>query len=299
MRCSSRTTLTLPAATLARRWRSPRRPLPLPRTPPPRQASPKCLSTRASTISRWAITALLTTHTTSVRPISLYLPSQTPLTTRSDGQAPNPAYQQYGYPVAQRGIYGQPAPGAPPAPIPQATKPNPPSTQSPYGNPGSYPSSVTPFDEQSTYGLGRFGGVGAGVGVGADSKAPSATQPTSQGAQASSYTSQQGQGLHGFLGMNNPSATSASSRPQATTPDEAFKSQGTNSAASQSQGGQQGSVVGVGANQGVGAGARPQQQQQVPQGFGAYGGYGGGYGNQDWSQYGYGTGRNGYSQWQQ
>ncbi|ORY24864.1 hypothetical protein BCR39DRAFT_545589 [Naematelia encephala] len=182
------------------------------------------------------------------------------------GQAPQAGFQQY-YPLAGRNLYGQPNPQAqPPQPIPQANKPTPPAAQSPYGAPSSYPSSA--YDEQ-TFGLGRYGEQAKPQAPSAAGQGPApVTQPSNPAQQ--SYQSQ-GQGLHGFLGINTPSATSAGSRPQATTPDEGFKP--TTSAAS-----------------------RPQQSGQQPaqQAFGNYQ-YGNGYG-QDWSQYGYG--RNGYAGWQ-
>ncbi|KAK8846580.1 hypothetical protein IAR55_005666 [Kwoniella newhampshirensis] len=205
------------------------------------------------------------------------------------GQAPQAGFQQY-YPLAARNLYGQPAPQAPPAPIPQSNKPQAPPAQSPYGAPPSYPSSAS-YDEQSFGGLGRYG----------DSKAQQAGQVQSQGAQtagaggaqnslnsASPYNSQSagGAGLHNFLGNNAISApgsgagASQASRPQAATPEDGFKSA-------------------------PGVQARPQGNNNVPQaqggqGFGSYP-YGGGYGGQDWGQYGgqqYGS-RNGYSHWQQ
>ncbi|WWD21897.1 hypothetical protein CI109_106385 [Kwoniella shandongensis] len=209
------------------------------------------------------------------------------------GQAPQAGFQQY-YPLAARNLYGQPAPQAPPAPIPQSTKPQAPASQSPYGVPPSYPSSAS-YDDQSFGGLGRYG----------DSKPQQAGQGQTQGAQTGAaggaqstlnssggpYNSQPGAGagagLHNFLGSNAISAPGSgaagsgqASRPQATTPEDGFKS---------AQGVQ----------------ARPQGNNNVPQaqggqGFGSYP-YGGGYGGQDWGQYGgqhYGS-RNGYSHWQQ
>jgi hypothetical protein len=93
------------------------------------------------------------------------------------------------------------------------------------------------------------------------------------------------------LGGNG--ALSASTRPQASTPDEGFKSQSSQSQGSAAPGGAQNRST-------------PLQQgnnQQQHAGFNNYpygGAASGGYGGQDWSQYGqhYGS-RNGYSQWQQ
>mgnify|MGYP007001966429 CR=1 FL=1 len=93
--------------------------------------------------------------------------------------------------------------------------------------------------------------------------------------------------------MNTPSATSgAGARPQAATPDEGFKSQATQSQGS-APGAQNRSTP---LQQGV-AGSATQQQQHGGFNY-PYGA--GGYGNQEWSQYGqhYGS-RNGYSHWQQ
>ena len=90
--------------------------------------------------------------------------------------------------------------------------------------------------------------------------------------------------------MNTPSAGSAAgTRPQATTSDDGFKSQNT-----QSQGVAPGAQARSTPQQQGAAGSNQQQQFNYPYGAG-------GYGNQDWSQYGqqhYGS-RNGYSHWQQ
>ncbi|WVW78945.1 hypothetical protein I302_100908 [Kwoniella bestiolae CBS 10118] len=211
------------------------------------------------------------------------------------GQAPQAGFQQY-YPLAQRNLYGQPAPQAPPAPI-QGNKPQPPSSHSPYGGPPSYPSSATYDDQSFGGGLGRYG----------DSKAQQQQTPGSQAqAQAQgqntlapgSYNSQQS-GLHNFLGSSTsassatgttPSGVAGSAgRPQATTPDDGFKTQTQGRGTTQIQQNQA---------------ANPQAAQQ---GFNSYpyggnaGGVGG-YGAQDWSHYGqaghYGS-RNGYQHWQQ
>ncbi|WVR04267.1 hypothetical protein IAU60_001267 [Kwoniella sp. DSM 27419] len=202
------------------------------------------------------------------------------------GQAPQAGFQQY-YPLAGRNLYGQPAPQAPPAPIP-SNKPQPPSTQSPYGGPPSYPS-ASAYEDQSFGGLGRYGDAKAQQGQGAQGQTPQSQQGQAQSTLApGSYNSQSGAagGIHNFLGGHSPSvgagsnAGSQASRPQAATPEDGFKSQ----QAQQTRGG-------------------PQQQAQQAQGqhgFASYP-YGGGYGGQDWGQYGgghYGS-RNGYNHWQQ
>jgi len=187
----------------------------------------------------------------------------------TDGQAPQPGFQQY-YPLAGRNHYGQPTPQAPAAAIPQASKPSPAPAHSPYGGHQSYPSSA--YDDQSSLSMGRYG--------------ESKPQQQAQAQPQPSFQSQQG--LQNFLGMNTPSASSASSRHQAGTPDDSFKTAQSGSAASRPQPAAQGQ-----ANQ-------PQSAQHQQGGFGNYPGYGA-YQSQDWSQYGqhYGGSRNGYSQWQQ
>lgn len=202
-----------------------------------------------------------------------------------DGQAPNPGFQQY-YPLASRNLYGQPNPQAPPQPIPQA-KPSPAAAHSPYGGPSPYQSSA--YDDQSSLGGASRYGESKGAG-----------QQTQQQAAPQSYQSQAG-GLHNFLGMNTPSATgSGASRQQASTPDDSFKSQTTGSTGAQAgQGnGLQGGLNRQNPQQGL-AGHQQQQHGAFNYPYGAAGGYG----NQDWAQYGqqqhqYGS-RNGYSHWQQ
>ncbi|WVF70414.1 hypothetical protein IAT40_005204 [Kwoniella sp. CBS 6097] len=201
------------------------------------------------------------------------------------GQAPQGGFQQY-YPLAARNLYGQPAPQAPPAPIP-SSKPQPPTSHSPYGGPPSYPSSAT-YDDQSFGGLGRYGDSKTQGGQGAQGQTPAqAQQGQGQSTLApGSYNSQSGAGgIHNFLGSSGSSAASQANRPQATTPDDGFKS---------AQGA-------VGAQSRASAAGGPQQGlgPQAQHGFASYP-YGGGYGGQDWGQYGghYGS-RNGYNHWQQ
>lgn len=207
--------------------------------------------------------------------------------TPTDGQAPNPGFQQY-YPMASRNLYGQPAPQVPPAPIP-ASKPTPPAHHSPYGAPpSSYPSSG--FDDQS-FGLGgRYGDANkAGTPQSGAAQGQQNPQPIG-GSIPQSYPSQQ-QGIHSFLGGNStPSSSLGSGQParQAGTPDDNFKAQ-PGAAAS-------GATAGAGRTQ-------PQQPQAAQQGFNSYP-YGG-YQNHDWSPYGqqqqhYSGSRNGgYTGWQQ
>ncbi|WRT65211.1 uncharacterized protein IL334_002154 [Kwoniella shivajii] len=219
------------------------------------------------------------------------------------GQAPQAGFQQY-YPLAGRNLYGQPAPQAPPAPIP-SNKPQPPTSQSPYGGPPSYPSSASYDDQSFGGGLGRYGESKTQSTPGAGQQGSAVGVGAGQSLAPGSYNQQ---GLHNFLGTSNTSTTggSASSqvnaRAQATTPDDGFKS----SASSQQQGGaarsQNQIQQGINPNNAASAAAQNQNQQ----GFSSYpyGGAGGagGYGGQDWGHYGaaghYGS-RNGYQQWQQ
>lgn len=229
----------------------------------------------------------------------------------ADGQGPSPGFQPY-YPLAQRGAYGHAqAPQAPSAPVQQQnTKPNQPATQSPYGQPSSYPSN-NGYDDQTFGNFGRFGGGAAA----SDNKGPSSSGLTAQQSSGlgSSYGTQGQQGgLHGYLGGMNAQSASSGGRP-----DDSFNSKaggagapGQQAAGGRPQPGQQQQQPGQPGQQGQQGQQAPQLQQQQQhlqqqqhqhqqQGSAqAYGGYGG-YGNQDWSQYGYGNARNGYSHWQQ
>ncbi|WWC67514.1 uncharacterized protein I206_101422 [Kwoniella pini CBS 10737] len=208
------------------------------------------------------------------------------------GQAPQAGFQQY-YPLAQRNLYGQPTPQAPPAPL-QGNKPQPPASHSPYGQPPSgYPSSNA-YDDQS---FGALGGGRYGESANKASPAVGQAQTSQTGAQGGasslapgSYNSQQG--LHNFLGASTTSSASnvGANRAQATTPDDGFKSQ------QSSLGGQRST------QQQTQQPAQSNQANAAQQGFNSYP-YGGGYGGQDWGHYAaaghYGT-RNGYGQhWQQ
>lgn len=182
--------------------------------------------------------------------------------------------------MAGRNLYGQPAPQAPPAPIP-TNKPTPPAAHhSPYGAP-SYPSS-SGFDDQS-FGLGRYGDsnkAAAAPQSGAGAQGQQNPQPIGVGAGSlpQSYPSQQG--IHNFLG--GPASGSAQpNRPQAGTPEDSFKAQGAGNAASTPA-----------------AGARVQPQQPQAQAFASYP-YGGGYQSHEWSQYGHSRNGGYQSGWQQ
>lgn len=182
--------------------------------------------------------------------------------------------------MAGRNLYGQPAPQAPPAPIPN--KPTPPAAHhSPYGGPQGYPSS-SGFDDQP-YGLGRFGdnkAGGAPQGAGA-TQGQQTPQPI-----GASYPGQQG--LHNFLGGSGSTGSAQPNRPQAGTPDDGFNKNQTGASNTSAPGG-------------ASAGARNQPNQPQQQAFASYP-YGG-YQNHDWSPYGqqhYSGSRNGgYSGWQQ
>lgn len=172
-----------------------------------------------------------------------------------------------------RAPYGQPAPQAPPAQIPQtAAKPVQPPAHSPYGAQPTYPSS-TGFEDQN-FGLRSYGDK---------PQQAAGAQPQLQQTYGA-----QGAGLHNFLGVNTPPATSASSqtsaRPgQVATPEDAYK------------------VPAAAASRVPPAAPQAQQAQGQPQ-YSSY--YGGGYPAQnqnDWSQYGqqqYGNNRAGQGYWQ-
>ncbi|ODN75168.1 hypothetical protein L202_06370 [Cryptococcus amylolentus CBS 6039] len=223
------------------------------------------------------------------------------------GQAPQAGFQQY-YPIAGRGVYGQPAPQPAPAPIP--AKPQ--ATQSPYGGPSPYPAFNS--EDSAFGGLGRYDAKPAGA---AQPNAAAQTPAQSGSALGGSYGSQ---GLHGFLGMNNTQAGAA--RPQGASEDNKYGGASSNQvgtpnvsaanpsapnsgiAAQQAQAAAQAQAVQQQQQQQRGPSAAGQQQHQPQQagqqgGFGSYP-YGGGYGGQDWGQYGgHYAGRGGYSQWQQ